>query len=48
METTYPAARRLAVSTRSVQRMMTVLTERLRAVSRFQAGVEATRRGWVA
>ncbi|MEE6262836.1 LuxR C-terminal-related transcriptional regulator [Plantactinospora sonchi] len=41
------AARRLAVSTRSVQRMMTVLTERLRAVSRFQAGVEATRRGWV-
>ncbi|MBF9132009.1 LuxR family transcriptional regulator [Plantactinospora sp. S1510] len=42
------AARKLAVSTRSVQRMMTVLTERLRAVSRFQAGVEATRRGWVA
>ncbi|WP_372495136.1 LuxR C-terminal-related transcriptional regulator [Micromonospora phytophila] len=42
------AARRLAVSTRSVQRLMTALTERLGAVSRFQAGVEAARKGWVA
>ncbi|SCF44361.1 helix-turn-helix transcriptional regulator [Micromonospora mirobrigensis] len=41
------AARKLAVSTRSVQRIMTALTERLGAVSRFQAGVEAARRGWV-
>lgn len=41
------AARKLAVSLRSVQRLMTALTERLGSVSRFQAGVEATRRGWV-
>lgn len=41
------AARKLAVSVRSVQRMMTVLTKRLNAASRFQAGVEANRRGWV-
>ena len=41
------AARNLAISLRSVQRMMNALTERLNAVSRFQAGTEATRRGWV-
>jgi predicted transcriptional regulator len=41
------AARKLAVSTRSVQRMMTQLTERLGAGSRFQAGVAAAREGWV-
>jgi DNA-binding NarL/FixJ family response regulator len=41
------AARKLAVSLRSVQRMMTALTERLGAASRFQAGVEAARRGWL-
>ncbi|RKR86657.1 regulatory LuxR family protein [Micromonospora pisi] len=41
------AARKLAVSTRSVQRMMTALTERLAVVSRFQAGVEASRKGWL-
>lgn len=41
------AARKLAISVRSVQRMMTCLTERLGAVSRFQAGVNANRRGWV-
>lgn len=41
------AARKLAISVRSVQRMMTSLTERLEAASRFQAGVQATRRGWV-
>jgi DNA-binding CsgD family transcriptional regulator len=41
------AARKLAISLRSVQRMMTSLTERLEAVSRFQAGVHAARRGWV-
>lgn len=41
------AGRKLAVSTRSVQRTMTVLTQRLGAGSRFQAGVEATRKGWV-
>ncbi|GHJ50158.1 transcriptional regulator [Catellatospora sp. TT07R-123] len=41
------AARKLAVSVRSVQRMMTGLTERLGAASRFQAGVESARRGWL-
>ncbi|MCI4065237.1 helix-turn-helix transcriptional regulator [Micromonospora sp. R77] len=41
------AARKLAVSLRSVQRMMTSLTERLNAASRFQAGVQASRQGWV-
>jgi DNA-binding CsgD family transcriptional regulator len=41
------AARKLAVSVRSVQRTMTLLTKRLNAASRFQAGVEANRRGWV-
>ncbi|MFC7386575.1 MULTISPECIES: LuxR C-terminal-related transcriptional regulator [Sphaerisporangium] len=41
------AARNLAISLRSVQRMMNALTERLNAVSRFQAGTEASRRGWV-
>ncbi|WP_412541596.1 LuxR family transcriptional regulator [Longispora sp. K20-0274] len=41
------AARKLAVSLRSVQRMMTGLTERLESASRFQAGIRAARRGWV-
>jgi DNA-binding CsgD family transcriptional regulator len=41
------AARKLGISVRSVQRMTAVLTERLDAASRFQAGVEATRHGWV-
>jgi DNA-binding CsgD family transcriptional regulator/sugar-specific transcriptional regulator TrmB len=41
------AGRQLAISTRSVQRMMTTLTERLGAASRFQAGVEAARQAWV-
>lgn len=41
------AARKLAISLRSVQRMMTSLTERLGAASRFQAGVHAANRGWV-
>jgi DNA-binding CsgD family transcriptional regulator len=41
------ASRKLAISSRSVQRMMTTLTERLGAASRFQAGVHASRRSWV-
>ncbi|MEU1808559.1 helix-turn-helix transcriptional regulator [Micromonospora sp. WMMD1076] len=41
------AARKLAMSVRSVQRTMTSLTERLKAASRFQAGVHASQRGWV-
>jgi DNA-binding CsgD family transcriptional regulator len=40
-------ARRLAISARSVQRVVTTVTEQLDAQSRFQAGVEASRRGWV-
>ncbi|WP_336216866.1 helix-turn-helix transcriptional regulator [Nonomuraea sp. LPB2021202275-12-8] len=41
------AARILSVSVRSVQRMMNALTDRLNAVSRFQAGIETSRRGWI-
>ncbi|WP_433391706.1 hypothetical protein [Micromonospora sp. KLBMP9576] len=41
------AARQLGVSARSVQRLMNALTDRLQANSRFQAGVEAVRRGWI-
>ncbi|MFI7574860.1 LuxR C-terminal-related transcriptional regulator [Micromonospora sp. NPDC049497] len=41
------AARQLGVSARSVQRLMNSLTDRLQASSRFQAGVEAARRGWI-
>lgn len=41
------AARKLAVSLRSVQRMMTNLTERLGTTSRFQAGFQASQRGWI-
>lgn len=41
------AARHLGLSVRSVQRIMTGLTDQLGAASRFQAGVEAHRRGWI-
>ncbi|HEX5543362.1 MAG TPA: helix-turn-helix transcriptional regulator [Micromonospora sp.] len=41
------AARKLAISVRSVQRLMTSITGRLGAASRFQAGVQANRSGWV-
>ena len=40
-------ARRLGVSLSTVRRTMAQLMERLNARSRFQAGVQATRRGWV-
>ncbi|MER6910333.1 LuxR C-terminal-related transcriptional regulator [Streptomyces sp. NPDC000594] len=40
-------ARRLGVSLRTVRRMNAELTGRLDARSRFQAGVEAVRRGWI-
>jgi sugar-specific transcriptional regulator TrmB/DNA-binding CsgD family transcriptional regulator len=46
-QTDEAAARRLAVSVRSVQRMTSTIMDRLTATSRFQAGVEAARRGWV-
>ena len=41
------AARNLAMSVRSLQRMTAAITERLGSASRFQAGVEASRRGWI-
>ncbi|PYC77445.1 helix-turn-helix transcriptional regulator [Streptomyces tateyamensis] len=41
------AARNLGISLRTVRRMMADLMVRLDAVSRFQAGVNATRHGWL-
>jgi DNA-binding CsgD family transcriptional regulator len=41
------AARKLALSVRTVQRMMADLTARLGAESRFQAGANAVRQGWL-
>ena len=41
------AARSLAISVRSFQRITAAITERLGSASRFQAGVEASRRGWI-
>ncbi|MCX4783668.1 helix-turn-helix transcriptional regulator [Streptomyces sp. NBC_01264] len=46
-DTDESAARKLGVSLRTVRRMMSNLMERLEAASRFQAGVNATRRGWL-
>jgi DNA-binding CsgD family transcriptional regulator/sugar-specific transcriptional regulator TrmB len=40
-------ARRMGVSLRTIRRNMADLLQRLNAQSRFQAGVEATRRGWM-
>jgi DNA-binding NarL/FixJ family response regulator len=41
------AARHLGVSLRTARRHMATLMNRLAATSRFQAGVEAVKRGWV-
>lgn len=41
------AARKLGVSLRTVRRMMADIMTRLEAASRFQAGVQAARRGWI-
>lgn len=41
------AARRLGVSLRTERRMLENLTERLGARSRFEAGVNAAKRGWL-
>ncbi|MBG6140739.1 DNA-binding CsgD family transcriptional regulator [Longispora fulva] len=41
------AARKLGLSLRTVRRMMSDLMERLDAQSRFQAGVNATKKGWL-
>lgn len=40
-------ARKLGLSARTVRRSIASLSERLRANSRFQAGVQAARRGWI-
>jgi DNA-binding CsgD family transcriptional regulator/sugar-specific transcriptional regulator TrmB len=41
------AAARLAVSDRTVRRIMNDLCERLQATSRFEAGIKAARAGWL-
>ncbi|MBS2965963.1 LuxR family transcriptional regulator [Actinocrinis puniceicyclus] len=41
------AARKLGLSVRTIQRMMADLTSRLGAESRFQAGANAIRQGWL-
>lgn len=41
------AAKRLGISARTVRRIMAELMDRLGADSRFEAGVEAARRGWL-
>jgi DNA-binding CsgD family transcriptional regulator/sugar-specific transcriptional regulator TrmB len=41
------AARRLGLSRRTITRMMSEITERLGATSRFQAGIKAAQRGWL-
>lgn len=41
------AARKLGLSVRTIQRMMSELTGRLGAESRFQAGANAVRQGWL-
>ncbi|MDJ0386092.1 LuxR C-terminal-related transcriptional regulator [Streptomyces sp. G-G2] len=46
-ETDEVAARALSVSLRTIRRMMASLMDRLEATSRFQAGVQATKRGWI-
>jgi DNA-binding NarL/FixJ family response regulator len=40
-------ARKLGISERTVRRLVSDLTERLGATSRFQAGVCAVRLGWL-
>lgn len=40
-------ARKLGISERTVRRLVSELTERLGAASRFQAGVCAVRLGWL-
>jgi DNA-binding CsgD family transcriptional regulator len=41
------AARSMGVSVRTVRRHVSLLLDRLEAVSRFQAGVQAAQRGWL-
>ncbi|MFJ8015625.1 LuxR C-terminal-related transcriptional regulator [Streptomyces sp. NPDC096339] len=42
------AGRKLGISARSVRRQMSALMERLDASSRFEAGLKAAQRGWLA
>lgn len=46
-DTDEAAARKLGVSVRTIQRMMSDLTQRLGAESRFQAGANAVRQRWL-
>ncbi|MEV4454832.1 LuxR C-terminal-related transcriptional regulator [Microbispora sp. NPDC049633] len=41
------AARQLGLSQRTVRRMMAGIMERLGARSRFEAGLQAAKRGWL-
>jgi DNA-binding CsgD family transcriptional regulator/sugar-specific transcriptional regulator TrmB len=41
------AGNRLAISARTVRRLMSALMERLGAASRFEAGLKAAQRGWL-
>ncbi|RDI19353.1 helix-turn-helix transcriptional regulator [Lentzea flaviverrucosa] len=45
--TDHHVAERLGVSVRTVQRKITELLPRLGAENRFQAGINATKRGWI-
>ena len=40
-------ARKLGLSVRTIRRLMSDLMKRLNAQSRFEAGAEAVRRGWL-
>ncbi|HEX6684234.1 MAG TPA: hypothetical protein VF062_15630 [Candidatus Limnocylindrales bacterium] len=46
-QTDEAASRRLGISVRTVRRLMAGLAQQLGASSRFQAGAEAVRRGWL-
>lgn len=41
------AGRKLGLSARTVRRIVAELTDRLGVTSRFQAGAEAVRQGWI-
>lgn len=41
------SGRKLSLSARTVRRVVAELTDRLRVSSRFQAGAEAVRQGWI-
>jgi DNA-binding NarL/FixJ family response regulator len=41
------AGQRLGISSRTVQRHMASIMERLNATSRFEAGIKAAQQGWL-